>query len=209
VNKRLIEFFLKDVDYILSKSLTNCHCGGVDSIVFGEHNDKLIRMFVAHPNHTLYQNAWDSPEWSVAFHGHRRDILLECVLGRVWNLTANLEIGNSPGIEIGCYEHTSKIVDGECRFKLLGDYKITPQSTKLLSLKDRLDLGGEILHTIYVERGKTAAWMVYEGDENSMYDKWCYSNVNLSTFDSSQLYQPMTKERLSDNLKMVWGINLE
>lgn len=46
------------------------------------------------------------------------------------------------------------------------------------------------LHTIYVPKGKTAAWWVLEGAEWPEYRHICYTNN--TNFDPSYLYEEMT-----------------
>lgn len=58
-------------------------------------------------------------------------------------------------------------------------------------------------HTVYVTKGYAAAWYVQEGAENPHYDSTCWSNADLTKFDFSEYYKPMSVEYLRWLLRII------
>ena len=59
------------------------------------------------------------------------------------------------------------------------------------------------MHSVYVPKGQTAAWFIWEGEENPGHNNICYSDSNLLDFDFSQLDLPMTADRLRQDLEII------
>lgn len=173
------------------QDLINCHCVGVDSIILNEN--PIIRLFIANPNHELWRN--DTHEWSVALHAHHCDITIVPILGFIYN-----KIETSYGIPtiLNEYQYESFI-------KGCGSFKSTfnNRSFRLRSelLTRSIKMGATDRHTIIVNKGHSASWIIIEGQENYNYNSNCYSNVDLTKFSFEGLYQPMSKEYRENKLK--------
>ncbi len=144
---------------------------------------------------------------SIAIHPHRRDILLLHVFGTVINHAFALEERHDvrPRVALDAYRYVSPILQGTGEFTrgatvpLVFDYSTTlhdavPDWARYGgndALRGQLFLPAKALHTVYVPRGETAAWLVEEGDPDPEYDSTCFSNDDLSRFDFSGMYEPM------------------
>lgn len=76
-------------------------------------------------------------------------------------------------------------------------------------LTKRLTLRAKDMHTIYVPKGESAAWVVCEGKEDPSYAKspFVWSNDrDLEHFDWSGLYQPMTADYVQQTLDVCAAI---
>ena len=94
---------------ILSASLQNCHAVGLDSIVF-KATAPMVRVFVAHENHTLWLNNPNvGTQMSLGVHEHRTDITMIPLFGMVFNVFPS---PHGPIRNFVPYVFSSKIRDG-------------------------------------------------------------------------------------------------
>lgn len=206
MNLNLVNHFLKkNRDIVLKKSIINCHVEGVDSILFDDTPESRVRMFVANANHKLWTNDFFGSEpMSAAFHAHHCDLVLEAVRGYsfVNSTVSTCHPPTSFSKMFRGFDYESKIIREECRFIAKGDFRLSFLSHQEVSTS--ISLKSTDIHTVFVPRGVVSAWMVYEGKENPDYDSTCYSNVDLSKFDASRLYQPMSEEYLHKLISRVF-----
>jgi hypothetical protein len=187
-----------DLEQIAAKSLINCHCYGVDSIMLRDEPGCRLRMFVAHEGHELYKNidfcGHQHGGLSVGLHPHHCDIRLTPVDGVIRNIE---EAGPSAQwvrhVWLDAYSFESAITGGGEFIPMLiqRGFKLTIEP-----LDEMIVMGARELHTIYVEKGQSAAWLVEETTEDRAYQPVCYSNRNLEVFDFSALYEPMAVDHL-------------
>ena len=185
----------------LELSLINCHAVGMDSIVFKE-SSPMIRAFVARPDHTLWRNTPQMDRlFSVAIHQHRQDITMVPVCGEICNV---FFAGGDRSCFLYSYEYDSKILDGKGGFRSVS--KEITVGLKMEPLRVPKFLRGEVFHSVYVPQGTTAAWLICEGAPNQKYDSCCFTNDKaLEKADFSALYQPMTAERLAEDMAILSG----
>jgi len=195
---------------MLQKSLINCHARGVDSILFDDTPGARIRMFIAHENHELWKNHRDSDELSVAIHPHHCELDIDVIHGCIHNrkFTASKEEHYLTGRQYKKYLYKSKIKENECKFEYLGDAPLYAFAVDRVYAYNpsRIHLDASELHTVFVNLHETAAWVVYEGKEDSEYQPICYSNTDLTKFDDSGMYQLMTHDYLMRLLKRIYPI---
>lgn len=146
---------------------------------------------------------------SVAIHSHRRDIMLLHVFGTVVNHAFAHPVRHNmwPQIELDSYRYTSPILSNSGGFDRYGPRLLAYDCSATLrdampdfarhdpnsTLRGQLFLPAKALHTIYVPRGCTAAWIVEEGDPDDAYDNTCFSNDDLGRFDFAGMYEPMPR----------------
>lgn len=187
---------------ILSKSITNCHVHGMDSIVF-KSNGPMVRVYVAHEDHTLWRNdprLLKQEKMSIGLHEHRTDITMVPLFGDVFNV---FEAGGA-GIEVMVYgyEFHSHIRSGQGGF--VPRRGLNTALLRLQELTYATFLFGAQAHSVVVPKGYTAAWMIVEGAPSKGYDPVMYSNdPDLASADFSDLYKPMTQERLDLNMELL------
>lgn len=180
-------------------ALRNCHVEGLSSIMLYDEPANRVRLFYAERDHALWRN--DIPhglDMSVAVHPHHCDITLALVFGRVRNDTFWAVPSHAAGhhkceyVSGVQWPGESALIDtGErALLSLVGSTWLYPQGESLHATT---------LHTIYVPRGETAAWIVIEGRENPDYAPVCYTR-NLR-FDPSNLYQPMPADHAAKLLR--------
>ncbi len=205
----IVKHFLKNnLDVILEKSLKNVHCYGMDSIVFDNTKGSITRMFIANENHEMWKNGdfTKTENLSIAIHPHHCDLTIVPIKGSFENIRFVTKKSILSPIKFNKFLYKSKIKDGQCHFKNLGE--------KNLYIKGRcwynpiflynLELKAPDLHTVNVRKGELAAWAIYEGKEDKNYKSICYSNSDLNKFDSSRLYKKMDKNYLYKVLKKVY-----
>jgi hypothetical protein len=187
------------VKAILELSLINCHAMGMDSIVF-KASAPMIRAFVCRPSHTLWRNASGlAHTLSVAIHQHRQDITMVPVHGEAWNVS--MCDGEDESL-LHAYEYDSQILDG------VGGFRSHHERCYTSLRMDRLDaprfLRGQEFHTVYVPQGRTAAWLICEGAPHPRYTSLCWTNdAMLDVADFTGMYEPMTEERLEEDLAIM------
>lgn len=189
-----------NLDEILLKSRLHCHAHNVHSVVLLEAPEKTIRMFFAAPSHDLYLNFKENITggMAVGFHPHHCDITLVGLVGRITNWV----VGRG-GKEFEAIRHRydSKLKGGSGGFVVDGIDVLGTLKETNLCWGDSLQMRAPDLHTIAVQQGEPAAWLVLESKEDPNYQPLCFSTVDLEGFDSSDLYKPMTEVDLRLILK--------
>lgn len=210
------------LDWMVSRSLKDCHARGVDSILFDDTPGARIRLFIANENHELAANIPSNTDkgglLSVSYHPHHCDLSLEVVDGIIFNVSVEEvrdgQFFNEHWPLFDKFRYQSAIKDGQCGFvKESSGHRfyrsaIMRSPGLVMPRGAELDLVADDLHTIGVHAGERAAWFVYEGAAEPNYENICYSNSDLENFDSSGMYQPMDKEYLLNSLAKVFGAEL-
>ncbi len=211
--KPLIEHYLKNnYEEVLDKSLINCHVKGLHSIMLSNVKGKIIRMFITDRNHELYHNdPLDVGEFgqlkdklSVAFHPHHCNLTLQAIKGSFINWEVEEKaVGD---LVTNKYLYKSGIIEAESSFEYKNIASLATKSINLIktgSYRDYVYLNSDQIHTVFVDKGRVSAWLVYEGKEDENYIPYCYSNVDLTKNDSSELYQKPTEKELKAILKSI------
>lgn len=210
-------YLLHNLEEVLAKSLMNCHCIGLHSIMLSDVPGRRIRLFIADDNHEMWKNHFTEDElMSVGFHAHHCDITLDVICGEITNwVIAEIPIEDTkklqhiksrldPGI-LNAYRYTSAITTGEMGIKDVGlsGYFECKKYTSHVHYGAAFMKANEI-HTVYVEAGKVAAWMVYEGKEDPDYLPYIYSISKPEVLPSGYLYyQPMSYSMLINLLRKI------
>jgi len=157
----LQETFLNSVknccEDTLSMSKKSCHQVGLDSIVIRKNPDgSLVRAFFAHENHSMWENSPENPQPSLGYHDHKYDLVLTELYGESYNV--NSEINLAAG-ELNLLRFKS-MLDGYERSEIVSSHiAVNCEMEKI----GRIFLPYDQLHTVYVPKGKKAAWLVEEG----------------------------------------------
>lgn len=195
------------MNVLLEKSLINCHCFGMDSLVIKD-GPGMVRMFIARKDHFLYRNEIGREDsyyqFSVGLHRHHCDITLMPLFGNISNITfANRYTDKEQRFlrQVSPFKYESPISGGHGSFQKM-DGPITAALT-YERIKGPTHMSAERAHTVHVPYGETAAWLVWEGAENPDHQSITYSDDDLTKFDFSQTNLPMTPERLTENLALL------
>ena len=176
-------------ELISEKSLLNCHCKGVHSFVLDEKNGMLTRMYITMPDHELWLTDLKLEERSpksISFHPHRRDIIVNVIKGNLYN--AYIKISkDGDGENIKSWNYISKI-DGEGKFERGVEHVYKNLEIQCLQEGSIEYIKAEKIHTVWVKKGETVAWLIKEKEENKKYNGLCYSNANLEEFVWEGLY---------------------
>lgn len=194
---------------ILEKSLINSHCEGMDSLVIKD-GPGMVRMFIARPEHQLWRNnpaVFDSV-FSIGLHAHRCDITIMPVVGEVYNVVTTTKKDMVSLVPMRSFTYKSPILHGgHGSFEHLDENDIP-----IALIRERMTgpvfMPAHKIHSVYVAQGKPAAWFIWEGAENTTHRPVCYSNADLLQFDFSKLDQPMTLDRLRQDLEIIGVRNL-
>lgn len=224
---------LGNLEWIAARSLRNCHCPGVDSILFNDKPEQRVRVFVAQENHQLWRNQFPfQHKMAVGLHPHHCNVELRPIFGEIWNVVRRP--GGAP-VRLDCFSYLSPIAQNEghpatpkrgqfkrvysgAHFCLMMD-QIAGAQVKAVPVRNgSLDeraasefppllvntaMPAQAIHTIYVPRGQRAAWFVYEGREDKEYQALCWSNDDLEKFDFATINHPMTVAYLETLLASI------
>lgn len=190
-----------DLAWMAQRSLVNCHCLGLDSIVIDERQGKLTRIFMTSTHHRMWRNRLPlTREMSVALHPHHCDLTITPLLGTVYNVVV---AADGKWYDLSEFRYESPITNGKGngRFIPTGEYKAFPLRQE--SINAPLTMRAFRLHTIYVPEGEVAAWLIEEGTEDLAYQPYCYSNTDLSHLSMSELYGPMLEHYIHSKLNYL------
>lgn len=187
------------LDESFRRSFENCHVRGVDSIVLAENVDtgELVRVFWANPGHELYHNHdIESPDLRVALHPHHCDIRITPIFGDLMNIVV------TPGFDmfVNTWEYVSGIANSRGYFRQLPEQEGFGSIHRDV-LTSPCDMTHDQVHTVFVPKGQTAAWLVEEGPTNGRANpRLCYSNSDLTKFKFGDHYTPL---RDHDKVRML------
>jgi hypothetical protein len=178
------------LEWIASKSFINCHAIGVNSVLFDDTPGARVRAFVATRGHELWRNKPASLQpLSVAIHTHHCDVELVPVSGQIFNMSP---VPFLKGPRYRPYKYNSPIKGQPGWFAELPelfDYRARLLPERLNGPKK---MKAYEQHTVYVRRDEEASWFVLEGAEDPEYHGICWSDDDLTKFDFSLYYKPMT-----------------
>lgn len=172
----------------ITSAFANCHCKGLFSIMLHDEPGNRVRMFIASTEHELI-TADGRP--SLAVHPHRTDICLTRIYGQVTNHVLRPVRYDA--------SHLGGQIYKECSYSSGIDEESALTETGTLGrlvevlrdvVGDCTSLRAEALHTVTVERGRSAAWLVFEGAPNKTYKPYCWS-LAPDEFDPRSLYVPI------------------
>lgn len=192
-------------DEIVSKSLLNCHCKGVHSIMLSECPEKTIRLYIAVVGNELYKNLPDNVkdgyEMSVGFHSHHCNITIHCIKGQLLNwLVAPCE----SGFELTKYKYHSKIKEGELSFENLGYEVLNTISEIRMVAGKSMHMKASDIHSVACLSNEVSAWFVYEGKEAKEYNSFCWSNADMKNQNFEGLYQKPTESEIKNLLEILY-----
>lgn len=210
-------YLLHNLEEVLAKSLMNCHCIGLHSIMLSDVPGRRIRLFIADDNHEMWKNHFtgDDDTMSIGFHAHHCDLTLDVIYGEIINWVIT-EVSPEeakrpehcrwfdPGI-LSIYRYKSAISTGEMSIEDTDLASIFEgKSYKQISYPGAAFMKANEIHTVYVEADKVAAWMVYEGKEDPDYLPYIYSISKPEVLPSGYLYyQPMSYSMLINLLRKI------
>ncbi len=195
--KALIKhLIINNLDEIVSKSILNCHCKGLHSIMLLEAPEKTIRLFVAVRGNEMYKNFYtdnNKVSTSIAFHPHHCNLTLHCIKGRFVNWTMK---PSKDGYLMTKYFYRSKIKDGDMAFTSIGKEYLKTDKYSWISEGDSVQMNSNTIHTVACFENSFTAWLVYEGKEDNNYIPFCWTNSNPNTQDSEGLYTKPNIEQI-------------
>lgn len=202
--EQLITHLLENnLEEIKKKSLLNCHCIGLHSIMLLEAPGKTIRLYITEENHQLYKNGMDYiNEQSIAYHPHHCNLTIHCVYGSLVNITVQ-ESHNDNAPLFNKYLYKSEISDGEMKFHPQGEARIEHLGFKTVGKGESITMKAKDIHTVFCSKGTINAWLVYEGKEDETYNPICYTKKDLNNESSEGLYIPMNENQIRTLLKKV------
>jgi hypothetical protein len=192
-------YFKSNHDEILSRSLINCHCKGLHSIMLSEIPERTIRLYITDQSHELWKND-EQQEQSLAYHPHHCDLTLHCIFGALVNAVVT---ESESGRDVSRYLYKSKISDGEMAFQYLGKSNISLPTPTVVGKGEYVFMKASDIHTVFCTKGTINAWLVYEGKEDPNYVPLCWTNRDLNNQTSEGLYEKPTLSKLKEILKSI------
>jgi len=194
-------------------SLANCHAKGLYSIVLKKFEDgKLLRMFYASKEHDLWKNNYKevgprTQSLGLAIHSHHCDIQILGIFGRMVNIRCVVDNKKKYKKQhaLKTYKYTSSILNGKknAKFVAVGQENIKIKTVENINKGTAVHMNANELHTVYVEKGQEAAWLILEGIEDENYDSLCYSDDDLTKFQFEEYYKPIDVTKVAQILSKV------
>lgn len=197
---------------IVEKSLVHTHTKHLHSLVFS--TEPMIRLYYADRLHDLWKNEpfighlsddVNFRDLSIAVHPHRSALTIYPVFGHVYNVPfSRRNRGYSYAVQMLEHVYESPINKSakglDNGFTYIGEKVIYYDGATLVYGKTKMRASD--LHTIFVPRSESAAWVIVEGAADPKYTGECYANTDLTKWSSEGLYLPMTKD-LADNIMLT------
>lgn len=209
--KQLIKHLIENnLEEIVSKSLMNCHCVGLHSVMLLDCPGKTIRLYVSMPDSEISKPrtaifSVTPDNTPLAFHPHHCDLTLHCLVGCLNNV--NVKENMFSGDYVTKYLYHSKIKEGEIKFEVKGSSRLKLYAHRQLSSGDTLYLKASDIHSVFCTPYSLTAWLVYEGQEDPNYVPYCWSNRDLNKQDYTNLYRKATKDEVMLLLRAAELIN--
>ncbi|HEX7313262.1 MAG TPA: hypothetical protein VF297_05050 [Pyrinomonadaceae bacterium] len=190
--KAYVEHLLAEhLDEIVSRSLLHCHAPNLHSVVLLDVPEKRVRLFVAETGHTLWSNGpevlRDGGPLSIAFHPHHCNITLCAVAGEVRNWRARPDSARAK-FELDRFNYNSAITGKGADFRRVGRDGFLTRCVETVRAGESVRMAADEIHTVQVARGKSAAWLVFEGREDPKYLPYAWSNADLEAETFGGLY---------------------
>jgi len=147
----VIDMIWQTPDDVLLMSRKHCHAHNVHSIVVGRRNGKLTRVFIAMPNHTLWENGTPGHRYSVGIHDHQYSLQIRSVFGTV-NHMIYQRGQNRFAEELHEFQFKSGGCNGTPQIELLGKSFVMP--TSIYRLLGSVVIAHDVLHTMAVPRNR-------------------------------------------------------
>lgn len=162
------------------KNLLNCHCIGLHSFpISQDENGYLKRIFVASKHHELHIPI------KIAIHPHHVDIKITVLGGKLTNF---IYVVAENGIEFNKYNWKSEILSGKGGFEYLGKENLFLKDIHSYIKGDSFTMKSNELHTVFIDKNKTAVWMIEELAPSFEYIPVNYSPYDLRNWTSDGLY---------------------
>ena len=197
---------------VVMMSRRDCHQLGLDSVVVDKaHDGRLTRAFFAHPSHSMHMNG-SVHTLSLGVHNHQYNINLTKLYGTAYNIgfsDDNVE-GHSDYSKVRKYKYKSQLGGGGG----VQPIYTTEHNLQQVSFEEITNnfIHHIELHTVLVNKGEKAAWIVEEGgrvsDETLLYTSQSPSRIAMAGKGYSQF---TSKEQVIEmvesffNLKHIRG----
>lgn len=204
-----------NLDEIVSKSILNCHCRGVHSIMLLDAPEKRIRLYVAKGENEMYRNMYHlvtsgriisrlhpRNDMSVGFHAHHCNITLYCIKGELHNWIVKEVPIECKGFDIVKWAYQSYITKGEMVFKKIGDSRLETVEYKIVKQGGEIVLDAKQIHTVACHPFEVTAWLVFEGKEDPDYESYIWTTSNLNNMNTDGMYIKPTKTQVLELLKL-------
>lgn len=197
--KHLVKHLLKNnSEEILSKSLLNCHCIGLHSIMLLDSPEKTIRLYVTDKSHEMWKNLpenFNKEQMTISFHTHHCNLTLHVIKGEIvhWQVSEKSS-SNHQTITLLSWNYKSKISSGELKFDKQFTVHAQTDFALAISKDSSIFLEANKFHSVGIKKGCVSAWLVYEGAEDENYKSIVYSQTytDLNKFNDSNLYKKPT-----------------
>ena len=159
--------------------LKHCHVYGMWSIVLHDGKQNRIRIFFADNDHKLHLNTQDFRNpMSLAIHPHHCNVVLYPLFGDIHNITfIESHSKHFPDeIKLLKLQYNSAILNASPSITVVGEQSLFYDRNSDYKMYGPINMYAKELHTIYIPKTHTAAWIVFEGKEDDTYENVMYSN---------------------------------
>ena len=186
-------------DDILESSSLNCHAIGLHSIKIFEEGEITIRLYVVTSDHNIWRNGkvGISGESTISgYHPHHSNITIDMIKGSALNKKIKCDPAGNETLKKFLYDKSveeKKISNG---FKYIGNENVSFIENKRIDSGNYISMDSTELHDMFIEKGETAAWLVYTSKKDKNYTPHIWSNADLDQLDTSDFYKKMTRKDL-------------
>lgn len=194
-------FWNNNREQVLQSSYMNCHVRGLHSVMLLNEPGKRVRLFVTDIEHQLWKNyPYSGKRMSVGYHGHHCDITIEVVKGAV----GNVELGLTPGsLVLQEFMYRSKLLNKAPSFEPTDQLYSFVANNRILRPGDHHSMAATDYHSVAIEAGHIASWVVYEGKDDPNYVSNMFTNWDMKDFSFDGLYKPMDESQARWCLRMA------
>lgn len=175
---KVLELLAQATDTDLMLSRKNCHIQGLHSIVLRNDKGRLTRAFFTTPDHRMHENTLDGG-LALGVHSHLYDITLKCISGKFCNhnYTKALEAGASLFHGFASTPDKKVLRAGLHPLRLTSFQWVYPNDKPIF-------MDSEDLHTVYVQEGERASWLVQEGPQVKLVSQlYCLTRDPVCTYE--------------------------
>lgn len=166
------------------KNLLNCHSIGLHSFPISVVDGLYKRIFYA----DTYHNLWKQEPLEIAIHPHHVDIKIRVLEGVLYNLIYDKTDDRYDFNRYQSFKWNSVILNGQGGFEKLDDEYLKLTSATRITKGNEVFMKACELHTVFVDRGKRAVWLIEETLPTCEYFPINYSNQDLINWKPNNLY---------------------
>jgi hypothetical protein len=192
---------------VIERSYLHCHAQGLHSIMLHEDSETRVRIFITTPQHKLYWNypySTHKSGLSLGYHAHHCDLTLCGLVGAPLNIVAKKNPPAGATLLLDRFRYDSMITGSGSGWASDGGRDLFSLDPRVLLPLTHQHMAADTIHTVWVEQGQRAAWMVVEGREDPNYAPFTWSDRDLTKDSMVGMYVRPNDAEVEELLMDTW-----